>query len=395
MAAFSPVSLRAVLAGARGLGGSAGVAHDRLVELLRIEYAADEVILCGSGTQALQLAIELHSRGASAELPVALPAFGCFDLVSAAIGAKAPIVLYDLDHRTLGPDLASLDRILAAGVRACVVAPLYGIPVPWDAIDALAVRYGVPLVEDAAQGQGASWDHRMIGSIGSSSVISFGRGKGWTGGGGGALLLRAPNATGLGMALPDIPFSGEVKSVLGLVGQWALGRPQLYGVARAVPALGLGTTVFHPPHRPEAMSRTASVVARATRGASQREAGFRRANAVRLLDRLGALPGVVTFPILRDAEAGFLRLPIRLPALRTGKPLEIAVRRMGIERSYPFNLAKLPAALPWLREEDKKREWIGADTLAGELVTCPTHGLLREDDLDEIVRTVARLSTSN
>ena len=99
LAAFSPVPLRAVLAGARGIGGSANLAHERLIELLRIEYAADEVILCGSGTQALQLAIELCSRAASAKLPVALPAFGCFDLVSAAIGAKAPIVLYDLDYR--------------------------------------------------------------------------------------------------------------------------------------------------------------------------------------------------------------------------------------------------------------------------------------------------------
>ncbi|MET0399208.1 MAG: DegT/DnrJ/EryC1/StrS family aminotransferase, partial [Longimicrobiaceae bacterium] len=193
LAVYSPVSLRA---GGRAAGDAllrgADPRAPLLAELLR-DYAAGSGALCGSGTQALQLAlVEARRRGGDA--PVALPAFSCYDVAAAAVGAGVRVALYDVDPGTLAPDPESLERVLAAGARTVVAGPLYGVPLEWDTLRGAAGRHGALLVEDAAQGHGASWHGRPLGSLGDLSVLSFGRGKGWTGGRGGALLARGGGA---------------------------------------------------------------------------------------------------------------------------------------------------------------------------------------------------------
>jgi dTDP-4-amino-4,6-dideoxygalactose transaminase len=160
-----------------------------LTDELARRYSADHALLCGSGTQALQIAITLAMRQVG-DSTVALPAFTCFDVATAAVGARAKIRFFDLDPSTLSPDLSSLEAALARGTRIVVVSHLYGFPVDWDALADLLARYGAIAVEDAAQGDHADWRGRILGSLGPISVLSFGRGKGWTGGSGGAVLVR-------------------------------------------------------------------------------------------------------------------------------------------------------------------------------------------------------------
>src|SRR5207302_331218 len=104
---------------------------NELLELLMHDYSADNGVLCGTGTQALQLAILMGMRGASKGESVALPAFSCFDVASAALGADARITLYDVDPDTLSPDLDDLARAFSDGALIAVIAPLYGVPVDW------------------------------------------------------------------------------------------------------------------------------------------------------------------------------------------------------------------------------------------------------------------------
>src|SRR5207344_1715359 len=107
-------------------------------------YAASDVLLTDSGTSALRLALE----GALRERPrssVALPAYSCYDLATAVIGARARIQLYDVDPRTLSPDLQSLERTLEAGAGVVVVGHLWGVPVALDAVQQLCSRAGALL----------------------------------------------------------------------------------------------------------------------------------------------------------------------------------------------------------------------------------------------------------
>src|SRR5690606_18645563 len=124
LSVYSPVELPALLRAAYETGAR-GDRRAELADAIAAEYRADRVVLLGSGTQALQLALEvaLHDRASPAA--IALPAFCCYDVASAAVGAGRPAVLYDLDPTTLGPRLDSLEEAFRAGAGAAVIAPLY------------------------------------------------------------------------------------------------------------------------------------------------------------------------------------------------------------------------------------------------------------------------------
>jgi perosamine synthetase len=384
LAVYSPVSLAA---GGRAAGDLLRFRADprRLLldELLR-DFAADSGVLCGSGTQALHAALA-EAKRTRGDAPVALPAFTCYDVASAAVGAGVRVALYDVDPATLAPDPASLERVLAAGAGTVVAGPLYGVPLPWHEVRALADRYGALVIEDAAQGHGASWRGLPLGSLGDLSVLSFGRGKGWTGGRGGALLARGSAGTPPG-TLTDPAPSAEVKTAVLVAAQWLLGRPEVYGVPAAIPGLGLGETVYHDPAPPEGITRAAASLVRHGRDASRREAAARRANASALLARLAddrvARPAAVP----ADAVAGWLRLPLRVPGGMAALP--VAARRLGVAASYPTPLGELPQLRALLAGPEAR--WPGAESLARELVTLPTHSRVTDREREAIVALLLR-----
>ncbi|HET9275331.1 MAG TPA: DegT/DnrJ/EryC1/StrS family aminotransferase, partial [Gemmatimonadales bacterium] len=174
----SPVTLRAVLAGLVPRRS----ALERARELIAAECEPDAVLLTDSGTSALRLALEAVTRQRGKDATIALPAWCCYDVATAADGAGVRVVLYDLDPSTLSPDLGSLERVLARGASAVVVAHLYGYPVDLRAVRDLADRAGALLIEDAAQGVGGRYEGRPLGVYAPLAVLSFGRGKGRTGG---------------------------------------------------------------------------------------------------------------------------------------------------------------------------------------------------------------------
>src|SRR5690625_7841010 len=97
-------------------------------------------VLTGSGTDALQRAIVCACQRIGRGAVAAIPAYGCYDIATAAIGAEVRFFLYDIDPVTLGPDLDSLGSAIAAGASAVVVAPLYGAPVACGAAGAADSR---------------------------------------------------------------------------------------------------------------------------------------------------------------------------------------------------------------------------------------------------------------
>jgi perosamine synthetase len=376
----SPIPTRALAAAAatvaRGIDR-----RPELIALLQREFAADEVLLTGSGTQALQLALEVAFARAQSPRVAALPAFGCYDLASALIGAEARAALYDLDPATLSPDLASLERVLRSGVRVVVVAPLYGLPVAWDQLQALAQQYDAVLIEDAAQGHGARWRDRPLGSLGTISVLSFGRGKGWTGGSGGALLLRDGAA--------DLPRGGhrmrggarrqDLTALVRASAQWALARPALYGIPAALPWLHLGETRYHPPMIPAESGITTAAILVATREAAIEEAAVRKRRARELGRRVSRFARAVD-PVA-DAEPGYLRLPVRVEAVLRDRVVA-RLKHLGVAHSYPTTLAELAELRRYLVPAHEP--CAAAAALVRELITLPVHALLTDRELDEM-----------
>jgi len=385
---YSPIRFTSLLAGAAGALGF-GWPRERLGERLAERYGTTDVLLTDSGTTALRLAIrgavetadDATGAGGGRDA-VVLPAYCCYDVVTAAVGAGARVRLYDVDPETLGPDWASLEAALAAGDVAAVVAVhLYGLPVDMGRVSRLAAAHGALVIDDAAQGFGGSIDGRPLGALGALGVLSFGRGKGITGGGGGALL--ANDETGR-RALAAVRAGSDVApgragwvELLKLAAQWLLGRPSVYGLPASIPWLGLGETSYEEPWAPRGIGRGPAAAVLANWDASLAEAEVRRANA----GVLEGLPGRVGASEVTGARSCPLRLPVVVdiePRVDTGANPEKA----GVVRGYPRSLGFV---LEGLGIDYATSRHAGAEQLADRLLTAPIHSASRPRDTKDVL----------
>lgn len=374
-------------------------------ERLRSWYGADEAVLCGSGTQALRLAIEVAGTlartraGGEQNTAVALPAYSCYDLVTAALGAGAEMHFYDVDPTRLAPVESDVSRNLGEGARIVVVSPLYGVPVPWDRLKGIVDGADGVLIEDAAQGIGASWNGRPLGSLGELSVLSFGRGKGWTGAGGGALLARGVAADVLRSRIERAPLPTESRGLgpaLASWGQWALRAPALYAVPSRIPALGLGETRWHAPGPVQRIAQFSARLALETRSRSLSAVEDRRARAACLSEIFGDVKsdGVELIRPPKEGIPGYLRWPLLVRGGLTRLPNAAGLRRAGVARGYPAALPDLPGLIGDLapfRERffDREGDFPGARKIVRELVTLPVHRYASETVADRLLSGVA------
>lgn len=382
----SPVPAAAAVRALLYPGARGHDASTRLEALLADRFEADAVALCGSGTEALQLALRL-ARDSTGRDTAGIPAYTCYDMVTAAVGARVRPAFYDLDPDTLLPRESSLNTAVAARPAAVVMVHHFGIPTPLDEVSAAVASAGAWLIEDAAQAQGGRWNGRRLGSLAPMSILSFGRGKGWTGGGGGALLLRGDAAKAF-VTRVDLSTGGSGSAAaLKLAGQWVLGRPGLYALPAAIPAFGLGETRYRPPSIPTSMPRSIARLVLAAESAAETEVETRRVNARVLRARLQDVHGLRLVP--ERGEPGYLRLPLRVPGRDATAVLPGAAARLGLLPSYPRALPELDAAGQAPVEPGSMS---GARALARELFTAPTHSFLRARDLDRIEQLLRSLT---
>lgn len=382
--AWSPVTLRSVWAGLTA-STRGGRQRESLQARILAEYGAMAVELTQSGTTALALAM-LASAPNGRRPRVALPAWGCYDLMTAADTTDAEVLLYDLDPATLAPSAASFSEVLQSEPTAVVVAHWFGLPVALAALIAQVREAGAACIEDAAQGVGGSIAGRPLGSLGDFGILSFGRGKGRTGGGGGALL--ANNATAAAQ-LQSVahrvspPISGRT-GLIALAAQWALARPWLYIIPSSIPMLKLGETHYQPPAPLRGMAEWSAAVLLALWDRSAAACGDRRAVGATWARAVAGLAGLVPFTAPTGTAAGWLRYPVRVP---NGAALRGATaRQAGIMPSYPMTLAELPLAQGRLANAGP---WPGATHLATTVWTLPSHGSVRERDVRAAVRLFA------
>jgi perosamine synthetase len=101
------------------------------------------------------------------------------------VGAQP--VFADIDAETWCLTAETIERCLTPATKAIIVVDLYGAVPDMSEIGALAERYGIPIVEDAAQAAGAEWKSEPAGSLGAIGTFSFHGSKTLTTGEGGLL----------------------------------------------------------------------------------------------------------------------------------------------------------------------------------------------------------------
>lgn len=132
---------------------------------------------CGvaNGTDALVLALRAYGVGRGDEVVTVANTFIATGEAILLNGARP--VFVDVDERTFTLDPSHLERAITPRTKVILPVHLYGHPADMTAIGAIAERHGLPVLEDAAQAHGASWQGKRAGRLGHAACFSFYPGK--------------------------------------------------------------------------------------------------------------------------------------------------------------------------------------------------------------------------
>jgi len=157
----------------------------------------DHAVALSSGTAALHLALLLAGVGAGARVLVPTFTFAATANAVTYVGAQPVFVDSEQSTWNIDPALVStaLDRAAADGdpFKAVVTVDLYGQCADHQPILDACRRHRIPLIEDAAEAIGATWQDSPAGTFGDISVFSFNGNKAMTTGGGGMLVSSNPD----------------------------------------------------------------------------------------------------------------------------------------------------------------------------------------------------------
>ena len=150
------------------------------------------VALC-SGTAAVHLGLLAAGVERDDEVIVQSFTFCASTHPVTYIGATPVLVDSEAETWNMDPDLLEVaikDRMEKTGRKPKAIVPvaLYGMPYQMDRIMEIANRYGIPVVEDAAEGFGSKYKGQTLGTFGAYGVLSFNGNKMITTSGGGALI---------------------------------------------------------------------------------------------------------------------------------------------------------------------------------------------------------------
>ena len=158
-----------------------------------------QVVALSAGTAAVHLALIACGVGPGDEVIVQSFTFCASSHPVTYLGAQPVFVDSEPETWNMDPELletAIKDRIAKTGKtpKAIVPVALYGMPYRIDRILDVANRYGIPVIEDAAEGFGSRYQGQVLGTFGAYGVLSFNGNKMITTSGGGALICPSQEA---------------------------------------------------------------------------------------------------------------------------------------------------------------------------------------------------------
>ena len=320
-----------------------------------------------SGTAAIHLALRLLGVGPDDE--IICPTLTFCATATPVLFERARPVFLDSESATWNLDPQLLEEELRTAAmrgrmpRAVIVVDLYGQCADYDAITAICGRYGVPIIEDAAEALGATWRNRSAGVFGKMGAFSFNGNKIITTSGGGMLVAEdgelIAKARFLASQARD-PAPHYEHSVLGFN----------YRLSNLLAALGRGQL----------------------RSLDDRVATRRRIFSI-YRERLGDLPGLSFMPEHPGGVATHWLTCVLIDPTRFGASrddLRLALEAENIEARPVWK----PLHLQPLFAECRCRT-TGVSERLFELGLClPSGSNLTEEDLDRIVRIFRNVPAS-
>jgi len=143
--------------------------EERFAKLIGVK----EAVAVSSGTDADILALAvLHDFGAKRNDEIILPALSFVATGNAVLHARFKPVFVDIERETLNIDVKKIEEKITEKTRAILPVHLIGKPADMDAINGIAKKYNLYVIEDAAEAYGAIYKGRDIGTLGDMAAFS-------------------------------------------------------------------------------------------------------------------------------------------------------------------------------------------------------------------------------
>lgn len=168
-------------------------------------------IAVSNGTAALEVAAQALGIGEGDE--VIMPAFTIISCAMAVTKLGAVPVLVDSDLHTWNMNVDEIEAKITPKTKAIMIVHIYGLPVEVDAVLALAEKYDLKVIEDAAEMHGQTYKGKPCGSFGDISTFSFYPNKHITTGEGGMVVTDDEELAERCRMLRNLCFRKDVRYV--------------------------------------------------------------------------------------------------------------------------------------------------------------------------------------
>jgi len=339
----------------RVLASTAFVFGPDIRELER-EYAdfcgTSEACGVANGTDALHLSLRAYGIGPGDEVITVANTFIATGEAILLVGATPVFVDIDADTFTLDP--AQLECAITARTKLILPVHLYGHPADMEAIDEIARRYDLPVLEDAAQAHGAEWKGRRAGSLGHAACFSFYPGKN----------LGAYGDAGM-VTSSDADFAARVRQIA----NHGAGTHRYDNVV-------LGTN--------SRLDTLQAAILRVKLRHLERWTEQRRTRAAAYTRALEGIPGVVLPREHADARSAWHLYTIRVPGRDA---LQAHLRERGIASAvhYPRPIHLQPSMAG---ARGKEGDLPVSELVSREVLCLPIYPELRDEDIERIASEV-------
>jgi dTDP-4-amino-4,6-dideoxygalactose transaminase len=320
--------------------------------------AGRHVRVMTSATAGLEMALEIAGIGEGDEVIVPAMSFAASANVVARVGARPKFVDIELASRNI--DVTLIEAAITADTRAIMPVHFSGLAADMDAVESIAARHGLRVIEDAAHAIGTRYKGRLIGSFGDLTVFSFHPNKNMTSIEGGAIA------------------TGDARAAE-LVEQY-----RFHGIKRT--AEGEIDVLF-----PGAKSNLTDVAAQIGIDQLGRLDGFntrRRALAERYFAELEGFSGAV-LPARGDSDHSWhmFQLLIDFEARRMTRASfqkQMAERGIGIGVHYPC----IPGLTYYRQQGYRPEDTPVAARVGRETVTLPLFPAMQDEDVPRVCRAL-------
>ena len=153
-------------------------------------FHANKIMLTTSGSTALDMAFELCELKPGDE--VILPSYTFSSTANAAVLCGARLVFADIRPDTMNIDEKKIEQAITDRTKVICCVHYAGVACEMDKIMDIARRYGLRVIEDAAQGVMSTYKGKALGTIGDFGCYSFHETKNYSMGEGGAIVINNP-----------------------------------------------------------------------------------------------------------------------------------------------------------------------------------------------------------